>query len=241
MIYKSILTKSGNKQKQFALLIDPDKLNKESLLATISDANQSDVDLIFVGGSLVSTTVDGTIELIKKHTNIPTILFPGSPLQLSYKADGLLLLSLISGRNPDFLIGNHVISAPLLRQSNLEIISTGYMLIENGRSTSVEYISNTRPIPHDKNDIAMATAIAGEMLGQKLMYMDAGSGASKPISTEMIKAVKSNISIPLVIGGGIKTPQQAKEIADAGADIVVVGNIIEKNPELLKEIVGALK
>lgn len=169
------------------------------------------------------------------------ILFPGNSFQLSYKADGILFLSLISGRNAELLIGNHVIAAPFLKMSPLEIIPTGYMLVEGGTMTSVQYMSNTYPIPANKDDIALCTAVAGEMLGLKQIYMDAGSGAKYPISASMINTVSGGINIPLIIGGGISTPEKAAANAKAGADVIVVGNAIEKDPMLIKEMVIAVR
>jgi putative glycerol-1-phosphate prenyltransferase len=190
-----------------------------------------------VGGSLVSDSIDYCIDEIKKNSKLPVVLFPGSLLQISNKADAILLLSLISGRNPEYLIGNHVIASPILRKSKLEILPTGYMLVESGKVTSVQYISNTCPIPADKLDIAVATAVAGEMLGFKLIYLEAGSGAIQHVPVEMISAVKRNISVPLIVGGGIKTRSQLDNIFDAGADIVVIGNSLENNPDRLFELV----
>lgn len=164
------------------------------------------------------------------------ILFPGNSFQLSYNADALLLLSLISGRNPELLIGKHVMVAPYLKISPLEIIPTGYILIDGGKVSSVQYISNTAPIPADKNDIAACTALAGEMLGLKLIYLDAGSGANNPISSEMISTVSAQIQVPLIVGGGIKTPAKIIENFRAGADLVVIGNAVEKNPNFIGEI-----
>lgn len=171
---------------------------------------------------------------------MPVLLFPGSPSQISKRADALLYLSLISGRNADLLIGQHVISAPFVRASGLEIISTGYMVIDGGAPTTVSYISNATPIPADKADIALCTAMAGEMLGHKLIYMDAGSGAKKPISETMIAAVAQSITVPLVIGGGIRDAEKAYLNCKAGADIIVVGNAIEKEASLVKEISDAV-
>jgi phosphoglycerol geranylgeranyltransferase len=180
------------------------------------------------------------VQKVKKETDIPVIIFPGSPSQVTRYADALLYLSLISGRNPELLIGQHVISAPIVRQSGLEIISTGYMVIDGGAPTTVSYISNAAPIPHDKNEIAVCTAMAGEMLGMKLIYMDAGSGARRPITETMISAVASHIDIPLVIGGGITNPEKAYLNCKAGADIIVVGNAIEKDFSLLREMSDAV-
>lgn len=224
-------------KKKFAVLIDPDKYSPGSLSRTVKLGMNAGVDYFFLGGSLLMhDTQSQYINFIKKNTDIPVVLFPGNNMQLNNKADGILLLSLISGRNPDMLIGRHVISAPYLKASNLEIISTGYMLIESGRTTAVTYMSNTIPIPSHKNDIAVCTAMAGEMLGLKLIYMDAGSGAMNPVPGEMISAVKKSIRLPLIIGGGITTPEMAKEAFTAGADVVVVGNGIEHDPGLITSI-----
>ncbi len=240
-IYHTIVSSKAKSNKAFAVLIDPDKLNEQSLLTTIEIAIKAKVDFFFVGGSLVVTdTLDKMVAAIKKHCSIPVVLFPGSPDQITPKADALLYLSLISGRNPELLIGQHVISAPFVKQSGLEIIPVGYMLIDGGSPTTVSYISNTNPIPSNKNDIAICTAMAGEMLGLKLIYMDAGSGAIKAIPPAMIKEVAKHIQIPLVVGGGITTPEKAKENCIAGADIIVVGNAAEKDPELITAISNAI-
>ena len=238
-IYEKIL--KNNNRKSFAVLIDPDKYDPKGLNLVISSAGESYVDFIFVGGSLLTYDhLDETLASIKGLTDIPIILFPGSILQINEKADAVLLLSLISGRNPDLLIGKHVIAAPYLKNSSLEILPTGYMLIESGPITTAQYISNTIPIPRLKDDIAICTAMAGEMLGLRLIYMDAGSGAEMPISPSMISKVKENISIPLIIGGGIRTPEQALISCKAGADMIVVGNAIEKDYSCLKEIAHAI-
>ena len=239
MIYSSILEKLKT-GKLFALLVDPDKHDRESIHALGETAGSETVDFIMVGGSLVSGSVDETVALLKASTDLPIILFPGNVLQISPRADGILLLSLISGRNPEFLIGNHVIAAPVLRKTKLEIIPTGYILVENGRTTSVEYMSNTKPIPSDKIDLAVATAIAGEMLGHKLIYLEAGSGAKENINTGMIREVRSQISIPLIVGGGIHTPGQIRETYQAGADIIVVGSAIEKKPGELSDLLDSV-
>jgi putative glycerol-1-phosphate prenyltransferase len=236
-IYNSILDGAKSKRKKIALLIDPDKFNPSALKNAIA----AGVDFIFVGGSLLSQgSLQQCIKAIKKTTHIPLVLFPGATDQIDPLADGILFLSLISGRNPDNLIGKHVISAPLLKKTSLEIIPTGYMLIDGGNSTSASYMSNTIPIPYNKSDIAVCTAMAGEMLGLKLIYMDTGSGALKHVSANMIKEVKKNMDIPLIIGGGIKTPQDAYDICTAGADIIVIGTIAEQSPELIMELVSAV-
>lgn len=239
MISHFISDSISNKKKLFALLIDPDQHTSESLEKLIKNADHSGVDLIFVGGSLLNNDINKSFELIKNNTTIPALLFPGSLLQITNKADGILLLSLISGRNPDLLIGNHVIAASHIKRSNLEVLPTGYILIEGGKSTSVEYMSNTKPIPSGKTDIAIATAIAGEMLGLRYIYLEAGSGATTSININMIKGVKENINIPLIVGGGIKTSTEVKNVINAGADIIVIGTAIEQNPSLLIELVKA--
>jgi putative glycerol-1-phosphate prenyltransferase len=240
-IYHQLTDHKRKGKKAFAVLIDPDKVNAEQTAEICSLANESMVDYLFVGGSLVVTNhLDEVVQNIKKETDIPVILFPGSPNQITPFADALLYLSLISGRNPELLIGQHVISAPMVKQSGLEIMSTGYMVIDGGAPTTVSYISNAAPIPHDKKEIAVCTAMAGEMLGMKLIYMDAGSGARRPISESMISSVASHISIPLIVGGGITDPEKAYLNCKAGADLIVVGNAIEKNLSLLKEMSAAV-
>ncbi len=231
MIYNSLMLKKG---KKLAVLIDPGKQGEETLFETIRIANQSKVDFILVGGSLVSGFIDDIIKTITENSKVPVILFPGNLMQLSDKADGILLLSLISGRNPDYLIGNHVLAASYLKNSGLEIIPTGYILIGTQNTSSVEYISNTKPVPACKTDLIVATAIAGELMGNKLIYLEAGSGSVNIIKRHVITEVKKNISIPLIVGGGIKTRDNIKDIFEAGADIVVVGSAVEQNPEMIK-------
>ncbi len=233
MIYNFINENIG-KRKFFALLIDPENYSHSALVKTISAAHQSQVDFIFIGGSLVSNTLDKPIETIKSLTDIPVLLFPGSLIQISGKADGILLMSLISGRNTEYLIGNHVVAAPIIKKLNLEVIPTGYILVGSGQRTAVEYMSQTNPIPVEKKEIVIATAMAGEMLGQKLIYLEGGSGTSMPVPEKVIRAVRENISVPLIVGGGIKTEEDANKFYNAGADIIVVGNAIEKNIDLIK-------
>ncbi len=241
VIYQSMLSKKQKGQKSFAVLIDPDKVNNKILDELVHLSIQAKVDYLLVGGSLVvSNHLDECILHIKKNCGIPVLLFPGSPSQISRDADALLYLSMISGRNPELLIGQHVISAPFVKQSGLEIISTGYMVIDGGAPTTVSYISNALPIPSDKNEIAMCTAMAGEMLGMKLIYMDAGSGAKRVVSEAMIEKVAQCIEVPLVVGGGILNPERAYCNCKAGADIIVVGNAIEKDAALIKEMSAAI-
>jgi len=240
-IYNQIIESKKKGRKLFSILIDPDKQTKESLLKIIEKSKSANVDLFFVGGSLLTNnSLDFCISTIKQNCKIPVVLFPGNAIQINDKADGILFLSLISGRNPEMLIGNHVITAPILKKSDIEVLSTGYMIIDSGKATSVSYMSNTTPIPHEKDDIAVCTAIAGEMLGLKMIYMDGGSGAINTVSEKMIGSVAKNINVPLIIGGGINTAEQAKEKCRAGADIIVVGNAIEKENGLIQEIAHAI-
>ncbi len=231
----------ANQQKKFVVLIDPDKVRLGNMDKVLDLAVEAKVDYFFIGGSLiVNNMLDQCLLSIKERCRIPMILFPGNSLQLSWKADAILFLSLISGRNADLLIGNHVIAAPYLKLSPLEILPTGYMLIDGGAPTSVLYMSNTRPIPTHKEDIAVCTAMAGEMLGLRLLFMDAGSGAVTPVTEDIIESVSGAISIPLIVGGGIRTPEKAAANARAGADVIVVGNAIEKDPNLVREMAEAV-
>ncbi len=241
-ILNNLIEQAKKGAKQLAVLIDPDSIySEDKLLHTINLCNESGADLILVGGSLITNSFwDRCIELLKSNTKIPVLLFPGNIMQTHKLADAILFLSMISGRNPDLLIGKHVLAAPILKKSGIEIIPTGYMIVDGGNITSVMYMSNTTPIPSDKTNIASCTAMAGEMLGLKVIYMDAGSGAQNPISAVMIKEVKQSISGPLFVGGGIRTSEQAIEACHAGADIIVVGNAIEKNPDLIATLVRSV-
>ncbi len=240
-LYHTIVQSKHAGHKLFTVLIDPDKVHEANIDLLMQLAVEAKVDYFFVGGSLViSNHLEKCVQYIKQHCNIPVLLFPGSPSQITKYADALLYLSLISGRNPELLIGQHVISAPFVKQSGLEIIPTGYIVIDGGAPTTVSYISNATPIPADKSDIAMCTAMAGEMLGMKLIYMDAGSGAQKPINEQMITLVAKHITVPLIVGGGILNPEKAYLNCAAGADVIVVGNAIEKDPTLIKEISAAV-
>ncbi len=220
-------------KKSIALLLDPDKADRKSLTVILKTAEESKTDYILAGGSLTFTGIDLLIRYVKEECDIPVILFPGNLLQLSREADAILLLSLISGRNPELLIGNHVLAAPYLKDIKDKLISTGYILINCGTKTSVEYMSQTEAIPCDKTDIIVATAIAGEMIGMKMIYLEAGSGAKKPVPFIVIKSVRDNISVPLAVGGGLRTKQEIKETFSAGADMIVLGNGVENDPQLL--------
>jgi phosphoglycerol geranylgeranyltransferase len=224
--------------KSIGLLLDPDKSRGEVLTNLLSIAEECRTDFILTGGSLTFNSIDKLIDEVKKHSSIPVVLFPGNLLQLSHKADVIMLLSLISGRNPELLIGNHIIAAPYLKPVKEKLVSVGYILINCGSMTSVEYISQTAAIPSNKPDITVATAMAGEMLGLGMIYLEAGSGAEKPVPVNIIKAVRENVSIPLVVGGGIRNKTEIEEIFAAGADAIILGNGCEKNPELLRDACG---
>ena len=237
MILDLINSAKKNNKKLLAILLDPDKLDLMDISKTIQKINKSKANLIFIGGSLLFKNVlDQFVTKVKENTKLPILLFPGSTVQITNKADGILFLQLISGRNSEYLISNQVIAAPLLRQTNLEVISTGYMLIESGRETTASYISNTKPIPAHKPEIAMATAMAGEYIGNKLIYMDGGSGALNPIPAKMIKKVAKNINLPIIIGGGLKTKESIQAAYDAGATVVVVGTAFEQDENLLESL-----
>ena len=235
--YQQISEAKSKEKKQIAILIDPDKIQLDTFSKLIQKINDSSIDYVFVGGSLLlDDCLRDIISQLKKETNKPIIIFPGSNWHVDEQADALLFLSLISGRNADLLIGKHVEAAPILSRKNIEIISTGYILIDGGKATTVSYISNTVPIPDNKPEIALATAMAGEMIGMKCIYLDAGSGAEKPVSVETIRAVSKHCSSPIIVGGGIKTKEGIAQAHHAGADIVVIGNHIETNPNFLTEL-----
>lgn len=225
-------------KKSIAVLVDPDKADDPARLSHLLNlASENCIDFFFVGGSLITTTnLSDIINQIKEQVSIPVVLFPGNSMQLDPGADAILFLSLISGRNPDLLIGQHVLAAPILKNNKIEVMPTGYMLINSGKITSVAYISNTTPIPEDKYSLAACTAMAGEMLGLQLIYMDAGSGAEREISKKMISTVRKAVKAPLIVGGGINTAAKAIAAFEAGADMIVIGNALEKNPEILIEI-----
>jgi len=221
--------------KSIALLLDPDKAKGDSLLSILKVAAECKPDYILAGGSLTFSSIDDLILKVKEVTTIPVVLFPGNLLQLTQKADKILLLSLISGRNPELLIGNHVIAAPFLKNIKEKLISVGYILISCGNKTSVEYISQTEAIPSDKPEIAVATALAGEMLGMQMIYLEAGSGADKHVPINIIRSVRENVSIPIAVGGGIRNKAEIEELFNAGTNLIILGNGVEKNPELLKD------
>ena len=241
-IYNDLLTRKKKATPGFAVLVDPDKVSPSEMQYLAELCNDAGVDYLLVGGSLLMAhQLDACIQRFKSESDIPVILFPGSPAQVTPYADALLYLSLISGRNPELLIGQHVVSAPAVKASGLEVISTGYMVVDGGAATTVSYMSNSEPIPANKPEIALCTAWAGELQGKHILYMDAGSGARNPIGEEMIHKVASHTEIPLFIGGGIQTPDKVYANCKAGATVVVVGNAIERDPMLIRELAQATK
>jgi phosphoglycerol geranylgeranyltransferase len=229
-IYSNILTSKSKGEKLLAILLDPDKVDLHTIAVLISKINQSPANLIFIGGSLVTNNIlDELIIALKKSCNLPIILFPGNPSQISAQADGILFLSLLSGRNPDYLIEHQINAVPILNKTKLEIISTGYILIASGTETAVEKVSKTKPLPINNPDYILQTAQAGEMLGSKLIYLEAGSGAKNAVPLEIVKLVTTNIKIPLIVGGGIRSFEAIKNVYNAGADVVVIGTAFEND------------
>lgn len=237
-VLNTLQQRHRERKKSIAVLVDPDKAEDPArLLHLINLASENCVDYFFAGGSLVtSTNLSEVVKRIKENVTIPVVLFPGNAIQVEASADAILFLSLISGRNPELLIGQHVVAAPILKNTRLEVIPTGYMLINSGKMTSVAYISNTMPIPDDKYSLAASTAMAGQMLGLQTIYIDAGSGAEKEISPRMIAAVRKSVTVPLIVGGGINSSRKAIDALEAGADMIVIGNALEKDPDLLTEV-----
>lgn len=234
--------RKDNDRKSIAVLIDPDKVEINKLPELIDLCDNSEVDYIFIGGSLISNgNLPDLIQSIKSLTSIPVVIFPGSNLHISDRADALLFLSLISGRNAEFLIGQHVVIAPILKKSGLEILPVGYILVDGGIETSVSYLSGTKPIPSQKPEIVRATAIAGEMLGLKMIYLEAGSGASKPISQDIIMAVSKAVSVPLIVGGGLNNKEKAWKALASGADLIVIGNGVESDIRIIEEVSACVR
>jgi len=240
-VFQSLLDIIDLRGACYVILIDPDRKNDDLIYEQVETANSSDVDAIFVGGSLM---MDGKskdrVEKIKRLSNIPVILFPGGVNQISDQYNAILFLSLLSGRNPHYLIGEQVISAPIIKDLKLETIPTGYILLDGGTVTSVEFMSGTRPIPMDKKDIVASHALAGQYLGMELIYLEAGSGAKRSVSKEIIEVVADAVDIPIIVGGGIKTPSLAETIVKAGASIIVTGTAVEKNSNCMEEFANAV-
>ncbi|MGB9595926.1 MAG: geranylgeranylglyceryl/heptaprenylglyceryl phosphate synthase [Candidatus Poribacteria bacterium] len=243
LVLEHLINIKKQKGAGYLVLIDPDKQSLESASHLAEVSAKANVDAILIGSSfLISDEFDPMVQSVKRASGLPIIIFPGSSNHISRYADAILFLSLISGRNPEFLIGEHVKAAPTIKRYGLEAIPTGYMLVDGGSSTSVQFISATIPIPRDKTDIAVAHAIAGELLGMKMIYLECGSGAVKSVPNDMISAVKKNINIPLIVGGGIVDPKEAEQKVRSGADFIVTGNILEKsgNTNIIKEFADVI-
>jgi phosphoglycerol geranylgeranyltransferase len=241
--YEKLIQASGAHDAGFCVLIDPDRNTPAEAATRAADARDAGADIILVGSSmLITDNFCSAVHEIKCAVDVPVLIFPGNSAQISAEADGMLLLSLVSGRNPELLIGQHVKAAPTLKSIGLDTIPTGYILVESGTLTTLEFVSDTRPIPRNKPDIAMAHALAAELLGMKLVYLEAGSGAAQPVDPEMIAACHGYVSVPLIVGGGIRSGEQARAAVDAGASFVVVGNALERNTGkiLLTELAAAV-
>jgi phosphoglycerol geranylgeranyltransferase len=231
------------KKKGVAWLIDPDQpLNKVTFSEKVKEVKAKGLDFFFVGGSLVSqNNMQDWVEFLKAISeDVPVVLFPGNQLQFSENADAILFLSLVSGRNPEYLIGQHVTIAPLLARSGMEILPTAYLLIDGGRLTSVNYISQTLPLPSNKPDLSVATALAAKFLGMTYFYLDTGSGAEYPVPAPIIQSVRAVIDAPIIVGGGLNTLEKVKRVLEAGADLVVIGNGAEKNPDFIIEVLNVV-
>jgi phosphoglycerol geranylgeranyltransferase len=242
-IYHSLLSVSQSKGAAHLVLIDPDKIAPDTLPSFVQQATVSGVDAFLVGGSLITDdSFEQCIVTIKQNTHLPVVIFPGGVMQISAHADAILFLSLISGRNAEHIIGNQVLAAPIVKKVGLEAIATAYMLIESGKTTSAEFMSNTRPLPRHKPDIAVAHALAAEILGFKMIYLEAGSGAEQSVPDEMIAAIAKHCSVPLLVGGGIRTPDEAQKKVLSGANFIVTGTVFENsgNASLLKEFANAI-
>ena len=235
MILDDFIESKKTNRKTLCVLIDPDKVSDVGqIVRTVQKCSEHFVDYILVGGSLITNdNFSRVISIIKANCEIPVVIFPGHHIQIDSNADAIFLLSLISGRNPEFLIGQHVHAAPILKKSKLEILPVGYMLVNSGAQTSASYMSNTTPIPSDKPTIAACTAMAGEMLGLRSIYLDAGSGAETPVPQKIISRVSRSINVPLIVGGGLNSVSRISLALEAGADIIVIGNGFEENDQLL--------
>ncbi len=235
-ILKEIEEKRRRGEKLFFLLVDPENHTPESIRSFFAGTGREPADLVLVGGSLVSRPVEPVLRALRERVSVPVVLFPGSLLQLSGEADGLLMLTLLSGRDPQYLVGDQVTASLMIRNLGLEVIPTGYILIGEGAGTSVEVISNTHPLPEKRKDIVLATALAGEYMGSRMIYLEKGSGAPEPPSSGLVRAVREVLKVPLAVGGGISDPAAAEKLYHAGADILVAGNATENNTSLVREL-----
>ena len=242
-IYNNLQNTITSKGAAYLILLDPDKITEDKLEKFIKHCEVSGVDGFLIGGSLlVNGNFQNFVKKVKSNTTLPVIIFPGSVDQVCPEADAILYLSVVSGRNPEHLIGKHVLAAPIIKRAEIEPISTGYILVESGKTTTAQYMSSSLPIPRNKNDIAAATALAAEYLGMKLIYLEAGSGADLPVPDEMISAVANYCSVPVVVGGGIRNPEIARKKVKAGAKIIVTGNFFEdeNNWDLVKNFADSI-
>jgi phosphoglycerol geranylgeranyltransferase len=242
-IYNNLLNTIKLKGAAYLVLIDPDNINEDRLSRFIKHCSDCGVDGFLIGGSLlVNGDIENCIRIVKQRSTLPAIIFPGDVNQVYKNADAILFLSVISGRNPEHLIGKHVLAAPLIKKIGIEPLSTGYMLIESGITTTAQYMSGTLPLPRNKPEIAAATALAAEYLGMKLIYLEAGSGAQNPVPDEVVKAVSQTCKLPVIVGGGIRTPETARSKVQNGAKIIVTGNFFESenNWPLIKEFAEAV-
>mgnify|MGYP001102788471 CR=1 FL=1 len=242
-IHDHIIKVTEKKGAAFLVLIDPDKITNNKLNKFVEKCEAAGVDGFLVGGSLIMDgNLEATIDLIKKATKLPVIIFPGNVVQVVPNADALLFISLISGRNADFLFGHHVLSAPVIKKLNIEPIATGYMIVESGKATTAEYMSGSAPIPRNKPEIAVSTALAAQYLGMQFIYLEGGSGAENPVPDEMVKMVSENCTIPVIVGGGIKNPETARLKVENGAKVIVIGNHLEseKNSTRIKDFSEAI-
>lgn len=237
MLLKQLQNNQKSNRCSLAVLVDPDNLKVDTIEQFVTGLDEQFVDVILFGGSLITENkLSEKLAMLKKFSNLPVYLFPGNSIQLSKEADGILFLSLLSGRNAEFLIGQQVVAAPFLKQSGLDVLSTAYLMIDGGKLTTAHYMSNTLPIPNNKPEIAVNTAIAAEFMGFKCIYLDSGSGADKPVSVDVISAIKANVSLPIIVGGGINSIDKAKQVKLAGADMIVIGTAFENNKLSIKEI-----
>lgn len=242
-LFKQLTEISKKRGAGYIVLIDPDTRKEDNLIEFVNKCNEADIDAFFIGGSLlVDDNFQKCIKTVKEHSNVPVIIFPGSVQQISPEADAILFLSIISGRNPQYLFGDHVIAAPAIYKQKVEPISTGYMLFDSGRTTTAEFISNTKPLPSHKPEIAMAHALAAQYFGMSTVYLEAGSGADNPVPTDVVKSVTSFVDIPVIVGGGIRTPEVAAEKVKAGASFIVTGNVLDKfdDPDIIKKFSKAI-
>ena len=242
-VFSALLSASSRLGSAFLVLVDPEKTSPDQARSLAAHAQEGGVDAFLVGGSQgVCGSLDELVTAVRESSGLPVILFPGSACQISEKAHALLFLSMLSSRNPQYLIGEHVKAAPVLRRMSIEIIPTAYLLVESGTLTSVQYVTQSLPIPRDKVDLAVAHALAGKYMGMKLVYLEAGSGAGTPVPAEMVQAVSLTTDLPVAVGGGIRSPEQAGRFARSGASFVVVGNALETTgePSFVKELAAAV-